>query len=84
MTIQEYLQKDIEEHPEIADQRILIDAAYDLDLCDPMRKTLYDGSIRDLPEEYLDEEILESGWSIARQTVAVTVLRNLSKKVAKI
>ena len=72
MTIREWLDTDT--------GRVIIDAAESTDLCDPMRWTLYDGPADRVPEHLLSTEVLESGWSVGRETAIATILHPDKKR----
>lgn len=60
---------------------VVVDLAFNEDLCDPLRKELWRGCIEDTPKEYWPLEVLGTGWMIGQQMPVITVIKSEQKNV---
>ena len=66
--------QDFVNNKENAGTVVVIDLAFNKDLCDPLRKELWRGYIEDTPKEYWP------GWMIGQQMPVITVIKSEQKK----
>lgn len=59
---------------------IQIEAAFSEDTTDPLRITVYEGMLADIPERLQGIEVIEGGWLIGAQMNCLTVLNSEVKK----
>jgi len=71
--------QDFVNNKENAGTVVVIDLAFNKDLCDPLRKELWRGYIEDTPKEYWPLEVLGTGWMIEQQMPVITVIKGEQK-----
>lgn len=71
--------QDFVNNKENAGTVVVIDLAFNEDLCDPLRKELWRGYIEEAPKEYWPLEVLGTGWMIEQQMPVITVIKGEQK-----